>query len=112
MENLLVKIKINDLDDNLPIFEPNYMYDVKMDEDDNATIPLERFITRFRATDLDRTNRFSAIEYHIDSVSARGLSPDSFRLLVDQQTKEVSLFKLPGVNLDRDDPAIGNKVYI
>lgn len=111
LESLLVKVKINDLDDNLPLFEPNFSYDVKMNEDDNSTRSVERLITRFRAHDLDRTPRLSAIDYRIDSVSSRSLSPNSFRLLVDQQTHEVSLFKRDSVELDRDDPSTGNKVF-
>lgn len=110
LESLLVKIKINDLDDNLPLFEPNFAYDIKMDEDDNSTRSKERLVTRFRANDLDRTARLSAIDYRIDSISSRSLAPNSFRLFVDEQTGEVGLFKLADVELDRDDPLIGNKV--
>lgn len=83
-----------------------------MDEDDNSTKPIERFITRFRANDLDRTARLSTIEYRIDSVSSRSLSPNSFRLFVDEQNREVSLFKLAGVELDRDDSSTGNKIKV
>lgn len=112
LESILVKIKIDDVDDNLPIFDPNYNYDVSIKEDSSSTKDQERFITRFRASDLDRTPTYSEISYHLDAVSSRALSTESFRLFVDDDTQLVSLFKLSGVELDRDDPAIGNTVKV
>ena len=46
IETVLVKISINDLNDNSPSFDLKYNYEVTLDEDTNATVDMERFITK------------------------------------------------------------------
>lgn len=110
IENLIVKIGINDLNDNLPQFDNGYNYEPSILEDDESTIEIERFVTKFKAFDLDRTINNSHITYRIESVS--GLSLDAFRLDHDSTSGEVKIYKTKGTHLDRDLPSIGSTIRI
>ncbi|CAF0762269.1 unnamed protein product [Brachionus calyciflorus] len=110
IENLLVKIKINDLNDNYPIFDLSYNYEPTMNEDDETTIDLERFITKFKALDSDRTLNNSLINYRIESV--KNMNVNSFRLETISESNEVILYKTKGTNMDRDSPSIGSRIRI
>lgn len=110
VENLLVKIKIRDLNDNAPVFESNYNYEPVMREDDNTTVNVERLVTKFKANDADRTYENSALAYRIDSIQPHTITIGSSFKLFNHADGEVSLIKLAGFNLDRDDPLIGDRV--
>lgn len=110
IENLIVKITINDLNDNFPQFDSGFNYEPSILEDDESTIGTERFVTKFKAFDLDRTVNNSHITYRIDSVSGFGLN--AFRLDHDATSGEVKVYKTKGTHLDRDLPTIGSTVRI
>ena len=99
IENVLVRVNILDLNDNYPIYDKSYNYEPKIAEDDSSTIQKERFITKFKATDLDGTFFNSKLEYLIaeDDFFAK-----SFKL-VQLDNQEIGLFKVNGIELDRDD---------
>ena len=100
IENLLVKLRINDLNDNLPQFDFSYDYAPTISEDDNTTISEERLITRFKTFDLDRTEENSLTDYEI--TSTKNFKMDWFRLEVNESDRTCSLIKLKNNNLDRE----------
>jgi hypothetical protein len=109
IENLILKIDINDLNDNKPVFDLAYNYEPQIFEDDKQQVDVERLITKFKAVDLDGTEANSRIEYKIESVS-RPFKTNQFKLVKSDENDEVSLVKLAGTHLDRDDHRIQNSV--
>lgn len=100
IENLLVKIKINDLNDNQPQWDLSYDYTVSINEDTNETIQNGRFITKFKATDLDRTEYNSLTDYEI--VGVRNGQLGWFKLESNSNEKTSNLYKTSGVEMDRE----------
>ena len=118
IENIIVKININDLNDNAPQFDSSFVYEPSIAEDDSSTVGLERLITSFRAFDLDGSVPYSAIEYSIESVELpaaqyggkESIGKAPFKLA--KSNDEMGLFKVGGVNLDRDGKFIGSKIHL
>jgi hypothetical protein len=46
IETIVIKIEINDLNDNPPVFDLKYNYEVFIDEDNEQTSSQERLITK------------------------------------------------------------------
>jgi len=82
IETIICKIEINDLNDNLPVFDLKYDYDPKLTEDTDATIMQDRLIAKFLAIDLDGSISNSLVSYKIESVDPTSsfLNTDSFKL--------------------------------
>ncbi len=100
IENLVVKLRILDLNDNAPKFDMSFDFAPSMDEDDLSTIATERFIAKIKATDLDRTLFNSATECEIVDVVNGQIG--WFTLKPNSLDNTVHLLKLPNVNLDRE----------
>ena len=101
VESLLIKVSITDLNDNSPVFDRSLdEFRPAMSEDDRSTAATERFVTRLKATDLDRTERNAAVGYEI--VGVRNGELAWFRLEVNGNDGSASLFKVSGVELDRE----------
>jgi hypothetical protein len=46
IENILIKINVNDLNDNVPVFDLKYNYEPSLNEDSNETMSQERLVTK------------------------------------------------------------------
>jgi hypothetical protein len=118
IESIIVKININDLNDNAPQFDSSFAYEPSIAEDDASTVGLERLIASFRAFDLDGSVPNSVIEYIIESVEfpsaqyggKESIGKAGFKLA--KLNDDMGLFKLGGVNLDRDSKFIGSKIHL
>ncbi len=116
IENVIVKVSINDLNDNVPHFDMSYQYEVSINEDDLATVNQDRFIAKFKAYDLDGTALNSLIEYSIEHIvmpkESVFFNISAFKLIKTEEQGVVSLYKQKGYELDRDNKLIGNKIVL
>jgi len=82
IETITLKIEINDLNDNSPVFDLKYDYEPKVNEDTSDTLNEERLLAKFLAYDLDGSEKNSVVSYSIESVkpSSQYLSVESFKL--------------------------------
>ena len=117
IENVIVKININDLNDNKPQFDLGYKYEPFIFEDDSVTKNEERLITVFKAFDLDASYLNSLLEYSIEDVVEprdSSLVTSAWFKLVKMADSDgmIGLYKKKDIELDRDNKLIGNRIVL
>lgn len=113
VESIVLKIEINNLNDNVPEFSLHYDYEPEIFEDNKETIAEKVFITKFLAFDLDEIKtEISELSYLIKSVKPNFLKKSDFLIEKLTNSDAYALYKAPGVNLDRDDKNIRDLIKV
>lgn len=113
IESIVLKIKINNLNDNSPEFSLHYDYKPEVFEDNKESVSERVFITKFLAFDLDETkSEASKLSYSIKSIKPNYFKKTDFLIEKLPNSDAYALYKASGVNLDRDDKNIRNLITI
>lgn len=112
IETVMLKIKINDVNDNAPVFANNYNYKPMLNEDDKLSRTRDRLMTKFLAVDMDGTLENSKVSYSIKAVEPALFKKSDFEIREMFGSKEYGLYKLAGVDMDRDNAEVKGFIRI